>query len=190
MTTEQTQKPIKLMLDTETYGTQPGCKIMSISAVSFMVPAGAPHHYFHQLVKRADQDYLIEEETTLAWWAAQDQEVFKAMTSGSMSLREALKDFASWIKGFKQPVEIWCNGATFDAPILEAAYAAYCMEIPWGFRDVRCYRTLVSEFGYVVDKPEFTGSKHNSLHDAIHQATYAELILKTIHRMKAMSYVG
>lgn len=175
---------MKIMLDLETLGTKPGCKILSISAVTF---CAAKRHYFDVFVKMDSQPLLLTDPKTYNWWQGLDPELveFTLFNPHAVPLAQALYMFTEWYKalGAKGP-EIWGNGATFDAPVLRAAYEYLGIEVPWNFRDERCYRTLKAEFGSMVELPAFTGKLHRGLHDATYQANCAELILNKIHNRR------
>jgi hypothetical protein len=171
---------VNVMLDLETLGTKPGCKILQISAVTF---GANPSHKFNRYVIRNDQAGLLEDPSTIDWWMKQDPVVRDNLfnSPGAVNLIIALLEFKSWLEDLGAAPVIWGNGATFDGPVLEAAYKMYTMSKPWDFRNERCYRTLVAEFGSRVNKPEFIGSKHDALDDARYQAEYADRILKNIN---------
>lgn len=175
---------MKIMLDLETLGTKPGCKILSISAVTF---CAAKRHYLDIFVKPDSQPLLATDAKTYQWWQGQDADLVKFTFENeyAVPLAQALYMFTEWYKalGAKGP-EIWGNGATFDAPVLRAAYEYLGIEVPWNFRDERCYRTLKAEFGSMVELPAFTGKLHRGLHDATYQANCAELILNKIHNRR------
>lgn len=177
-----TPKPfLNIMLDTETLGTKPGCKVLSLSAVTFG-PEVTHRSFFDVFIRREMQSYLKEDEATIKWWNTQDEGVRKELFNNPNAVLcgTALGMFTEWIDQLNCTPIIWCKGATFDAPVLEAAYKAHGMTEPWEFRNVRCARTLEATFGYLVEKPEWIGDKHRSLHDAVNQANYAELILRRI----------
>lgn len=182
-----TNGKINIMLDLETLGKKPGCKILTISACTFSTKGIANITQFFDCAVRIDtQDLLKVDQDTVDWWAKQGEEARKAAFESvkAITLVKALAQFSDWLtevsEDSAEPV-IWGKGATFDAPILAAAYEAYQMDIPWNFRNERCYRTLEAEFKDRVKTPEFIGTKHTSLADAVYQAKYAQAIFETMY---------
>lgn len=177
------------MLDLETLGKKPGCKILTISACAFSVEEVKPVSNFFDIALRTDTQRLTVDQDTVDWWAKQSVLAQAAAFSNvkAVSIGIALRYFSDWLADLSEhestvPV-IWSKGASFDAPILAAAYEVYGLDLPWDFRDERCYRTLESEFKHLVTPPEFVGTQHTSLADAIYQAKYAQSIYSTINDM-------
>lgn len=168
-----------VMLDLETLGTKPGCKILSISACTF----GAKRKFQLDIfVKLDSQPLLMTDEDTYRWWMTHDEELIKFTFDNqhAQPLSTALYMFAEWYKALPGEPPIWGNGATFDCPVLRAAFEYLAIPVPWHYRKERCYRTLKAEFGHLVSEPTFKGIPHRSLHDARNQAQYAEMILNRI----------
>ncbi len=70
---------------------------------------------------------------------------------------------------------IWGNGASFDNTILEECFRRTALEMPWGYYNDRCYRTLKNLAPNV--KLERLGTFHNALDDARSQAAHAVAVL-------------
>jgi hypothetical protein len=177
--TVNTDTYIDVMLDLETLGTKPGCKILSLSAVTFRQDVRETQQVFDTTITVSSQPRLVVEQDTVAWWQRQDEQVRKAVFNNpnAKHIREALLTFNDWLKTLGKIPRIWGNGASFDAPVLRAAFELENIEPGWNFRDERCYRTLSSEFGFMATDVEFVGMKHTSLADAKYQAARAEIIL-------------
>ena len=171
------------MLDLETLGTSPGCVILSIGACAFD-ETGVGSNHFHALVwQQTCRDVgLVVDDKTLDWWAQQAPEA-KAILAAtrnpgtSIGLGEALSSFALWFATHPGAC-IWGNGATFDQPVLEAAYRR-CgwASPPWKYNAARCYRTLKALHPNVSAPETINGVKHDALSDAINQAQHAAAIL-------------
>lgn len=177
-------RPLKtnVMVDLETLGTRPGCKVMSIGAVVFS-PAGVEEHRQFYIDIHRDQP-LLEQPDTIAWWKGVRKDNPKAYDRifGSelprWPLADALNSFTGWLNGLNGlggEVLVWGNGADFDNPILSAAYAACDMSQPWGPWNGRCYRTLKGLRSDI--RLTRKGTHHNALDDAISQAAHAVEIL-------------
>ena len=168
------------MLDIETTGKTPGCNILSIGATTFFCPQRT-NFYRGIHWDNLNPDFCNETDT-MEWWREQKQEVAAAAFGGKNTYCQALQDFTNFIHERQRGhsgLHIYANGAAFDFPILEYAYKAVGLNIPWNYFERQCYSTLKAHFQR-VPKPKFEGSKHNALDDAINQANHCEAILKFI----------
>jgi hypothetical protein len=175
------KKPvINVMIDLETLGLKPGCAIVAIGASMFST---SDNSFFYSNISKYSNSVagLTLDPSTLAWWNLQSKEAQELSLYGSDILQETLRQFAEWLKEIedgKFEVRVWGNAASFDLKILEAAYAACGIPVPWKYYNEMCFRTL-KNLGLVVE-PEFAGVKHYALADARHQARWAEKILEKI----------
>jgi len=172
-----------LMLDLETLGTRAGCAILSIGAVAFDPSAepGTLGSRFYAVVDlHSCQEWGLHiDASTVAWWMRQSDAARAVITSPDetrQSMTEALFDLRSFMDGFNE-APIWANGASFDFPILAEAYRLSGTARPWHFRNERDYRTLKALWPD-VPQPQRSGTHHNALDDAIHQATHLQMIWK------------
>jgi len=172
----------RIMVDLETYGTRPGCGILSVGAVFFSASLPewrGPHFYAPVHRESCKIAGLHEDPSTLAWWEAQGSKargVWEEIKTAP-NLSEVLKSFATWVRTHSAgEAQVWGNGADFDNPILSACYTATGLPQPWGPYNGRCYRTLKALAPAV--KLVRTGTHHNALDDAVSQAEHAVRILK------------
>lgn len=185
---------IDIMLDSETLGTLPGCKIISIGAKKFSTDGSitipSQHKDFNELFefyKKAawddeQQGQLLADVNTIEWWNKQSAEARNEAFSGIEYLSDILKEFVYWVTHINAgcKIRIWCKGAGFDAPIIEYALRHFDIPVPWEFYDIRCFRTLCElPFAKAV-KPVMKGTAHNALDDAKFQAEWAENIFKVM----------
>ena len=163
-----------IMLDIETLGTKPGAAIVSIGACVFSQEGIGDTHYQAIDIKAGSNGlaWPTFDPGTIAWWMDQSVEaraVFK--DSRSMHIVPALHGFRDWCHSHGETgIYLWCHGASFDAPIVEAAFEAlwHKDQVPWKFWNIRCTRTLYDVAGV---RPERTaGTQHNALDDAVAQA--------------------
>jgi len=109
------------------------------------------------------------------WWLAQDPALAAEtlLPARSLKLGPALIELHRWYRGGNHSC-VWGNGATFDIAILEHAYRALSLRVPWKFYDARDMRTIVAisrDLGYdPKSSVVFVGSKHEALADATYQA--------------------
>jgi hypothetical protein len=71
-----------------------------------------------------------------------------------------------------------------DVPILEAAFKACGLVVPWKFWDVRDTRTLYDVTGVNVDRSQ--GTHHNALDDARAQAEAAAIAFRRLSRLEQL----
>jgi hypothetical protein len=117
---------------------------------------------------------LETDSGTLAWWSQQSREAQEAAFANPVPLRPALEHIAAWLTWARGPgdLNVWCHGASFDAPMLGEVFRRAGVVVPWGFRDIRDTRTLYDLAG--VDPRNFNhGTPHVALDDAIAQTKAA-----------------
>jgi hypothetical protein len=190
------------MLDLETLGTDPAtAPIIQIGAVGFELGgdgpmAGVP--LFSELVSARS---CLEppfcrtlDPDTIVWWAETDPELLvKIMRGQGVSLSNGIASLGIWFARYDDDgIEgVWSNGATFDIPMLEAAYKQEGYRIPWHFRTVRDVRTMAMIAGDdprcwnggTVTETEARGQKHDALVDCLRQVRMVQQVwaLKVRH---------
>lgn len=166
-----------VMIDIETLGTRSTSVILSLAAVEF--DATCVRGIFH---KRIDIDSCLRQGLsvdgrTIQWWMDQSDDARQLFQQAGEPLHEVLQDFCGardW-----RHTAVWCNGASFDFPILENALHACGLQVPWAYYNTRDYRTLknlVPKDVYSVLKVEPV-VKHDALEDAIAQAKTLQALL-------------
>ena len=168
-----------VMGDLETWGTHPGCAVRSIGAVVFdPVTGGLMQEFYANITDASCLAWgLVKEPDTVKWWADQGEEAQAALLVDQRPLHAVLTDFSSWWE-HAQGEQFYGMGANFDPPILEAAYVACDLEIPWKFWNVRCARTILAMGNR---RPERVGREiaHHSLHDSKAQARAVAAVFRT-----------
>jgi len=171
---------INIMLDLETLGTRPGCKILSIGAVAFD-KTGLGDQFYTSVDPAEQVDVgLHDDPDTHAWWAKQSAAARKVFTEPKIEVVQALTDFRLFCARHAAPkfLRLWGNGADFDNPILGAVYHAFKVQQPWGPYSNRCYRTLKSFSTTKIVRG--TNVHHNALGDAVAQAEHAVVIMNAL----------
>lgn len=175
-----------IMLDLETLGTKPGSVILSIGAVLFDPKTGELGEEFSACISliSSREAGLTVDPNTEAWWDKQSDDARSVLLGAKNpvcpTLTQVLTLFKSWVQEHsieKQNRLIWGNGASFDVPLLEAAYEAVGLTPPWNYWGSMCFRTMKNLYRDVVPPPR-EGTHHNALDDAKHQAQHLILILK------------
>ena len=171
-----TNTKVNVMCDLETLGVRPGCKILSLAAVPFLVTSNITPFYM-KIDRNSYPNDFHDDYSTLVWWDKQDQAARDEAFSGKMSVGEVLDEFKIWCMRIPGDVVLWGNGSDFDNAILNEAYRLMGTPAPWNFRNNMCYRTLKNLFPQVpYTKPT---QAHNALSDATAQAIHATAILRS-----------
>lgn len=160
-----------LMIDIETTGSKPGCKVLSIGAFGFS-KTGEQVEFYERISPMASQELALEDgKDTMEWWELQDESVKLEAFSGQESPVMVLALFKQFIYenfsiGTKNPkFTIWCCGSDFDFPILAEVFERTGVNVPWKFWQQRDYRTIKELFPE-IKAIEANGEKHNALEDA------------------------
>ncbi len=103
-----------IMLDLETLGTKPGCKVLSIGACVFMPPWIGDTFYVAMDLETIPGTI---EMGTFKWWLKQSDDARRAAFFGTENHKDAMQNFTSWVRT-KTPVNIWADPVDFDLPIL------------------------------------------------------------------------
>lgn len=178
-----------VFLDLETYSTRPNAAILAIGAVCVNLLGEEIDRvkilvYVQDAMKNGHVD-----PRTVQWWNEQSDEA-KRLTFDDgerHSLVEALAQYHDWHRALGEVAGVWGNGATFDCAILRSAYATVSGEFPqgcpwdhWLERDVRTVVALGegAKLPNFKKDTKFTGTPHNCVDDAAHQAKYTTEIIR------------
>lgn len=167
-----------LMVDLETLGTAADSVILSIGAVKFDLESNqideGGFYGSISIDSNLEAGRKVNEDT-LIWWFKQPAAAQQVFHEEKGDLCAVLEEFSDWV-GTRDFV-VWSNGASFDIPMLEHAYKAARMEVPWEFWNSRCFRTYKNLPGAKgVKMPEKQGVDHNALADAYNQAAQLQAI--------------
>ena len=175
-----------IMIDLETMGKGPRSAIAAIGAVEFdPYGQGLGRELYHRVdLASSVAAGLVIDADTVVWWMKQSEEARAELTNeNNVPLHFALYDLAQMIAIDGHPADtiVWANGTSFDFPILSHAYRACGMGQPWQYFNERDWRT-VRKVGPNVDF-ERTGTHHNALADACHQALHLQLVMARLHQL-------
>lgn len=163
------------MIDLETLGTKPGCVIVSIGCVKFdpfasnTVGELVQNGTFLMYPDRREQQAagLICDVDTTSWWISQNKNAQKAFGMQQQSCADVIAALDKFLVGCKG---LWCNGPSFDTPILREFYDRLGATFPvqyWNDRDCRTMKYLGGSKKLKVFD-DFVA--HDALQDSIKQA--------------------
>jgi len=127
-----------ILIDIEALGLRPGSAIIEIAAVEFWPDRGFGTHFEAMVEPQAPFTADLE---TLAWHAEKGTWPREA-AEGTHSIGAALASLEGWIGGLGEVEAFWAWGATYDFPLLTAAYDFAGFAEPWRYYEQRCARTL------------------------------------------------
>lgn len=176
---------IAIMFDIEALDVRPTAAIASIGAVLF-----EPHtdwigdtFHIHVSLGNCQRHGLTFGASTIAWWLERDDAARHTLVTGQLNSAPLITALESFSAFMPEGGDIWCNGNSYDLPILANAYHAVGMETPWRFFNERDLRTLKGlNKGLRIER---LGTHHNALDDAIHQARLVQHILQSNPDMDA-----
>jgi hypothetical protein len=172
-----------IMIDIETLGTGPNSVILSIGAVAFNENGLGGEFEVHIDPQSCTDAGLEIDARTVMWWLTQGEAARKAITSGKqvplLKALVGLKEAFEW-----KDVKVWCNGASFDFPILTNAYKALGGDAPWQYWAALDYRTIKNIVPSDVLRAckEQAGTDHDALSDAKAQALTLISLMAWINR--------
>ena len=183
-------RTVNIMLDLETTGFRPGCRVLSIG-LAYFDHSGAVKST--TILPAIELQNGHDDDSTMEWWGKQSPEarqVFADNITDGVEPKEAAALMGEFIKECisyhcdqvsNNPSEIrvalWGNSSTFDNSILAAMFENNGVaKLPWNTFGDRCYRTVIN----MLDKAniEREGTHHNCEDDARHQA---EVLVATLH---------
>lgn len=168
-----------LMIDLETFSSEPNAVIVQIGACYFDRDTGEIGQKFKMNIDPStDTEGHISAET-VKWWL-QQSELARAsiLAEPKKSLSFALLEFSMWV-GLNAE-HVWSH-ATFDFVVLMSAYSRLGIRKPFSYRAARDIRTLL-DLAPKQDSLERKGVHHDALDDAIFQVGYCVPALKALKR--------
>jgi exodeoxyribonuclease VIII len=132
--------PSHVFIDIEALGRKPGCAPIELGAVVFEPQTGEITDEFHRIIH--PHGALKGERETLDWHAERGSYPFTpARYIAAERLPHVIADFLSWLP--QEIDSVWSWGATYDFPVLDAAFAAIGeTKEPWAYWQQECARTV------------------------------------------------
>lgn len=159
-----------IMFDAETLGRTAGCTVLSIGAVEFDSTKIIKEFEIRIDPRDSQRRGCHMDADTVMWWLDQSKEAQNALKGDVFKMDYAL---GKLVEAFKwKNKQVWCNGASFDFPIIGALFNKCDMEIPWAFwneMDMRTIKNMVGRDKWKASCIEPTVA-HSALADAVGQA--------------------
>lgn len=160
----------QLMIDIETTGQNPGCKVLSLGAYGFNRLVNPVEFYVRFDAAKMDADGLTDDQVTMDFWSRQGREAFEEAFSGKTEPANGIGEFKHWFisnfsTDYKDSFRVWACGLDFDFPILKHFFMNYGYELPWQFWTQYDYRTIKNIFAR-IKADECNVAKHTALEDA------------------------
>lgn len=142
-----------VMIDLETLSARTNACIIQIAAAAFNIETGEIGPRFNAYVAEPDESRRGHVDVAaVGWWMQQAFAPAMGVEIGACAedrrLARALLNFGAWLQTLVTPgtaihdLSVWSHGATFDIPLLAAAYERCDMRAPWHYRAPRDTRTL------------------------------------------------
>ena len=163
--------PDLIMLDIETTAMAPTAQLLQIGAVNIL----KPHLDFVVEISAQSQQYYFNtvSQDTLDFWLGLPKEVRQRVLYGQTPVQDALSCFARWLP---KNARLFCYGASFDFSILHHHYHMNGLEVPWNYRNLRCFRTI-----YAQHREPFAKAKAEIAHDALSDAKAQAQVFRAIY---------
>lgn len=161
--TNTKRKHDSLMLDIETLGTKPGYVVWELAACRFNATTGEVGDTFSTVISVDDaklQGLKIDPET-VQWW----EDHGGIHQDNALPLRETLECLVSFVDT-SPPNKFWSWGIAFDFPLLEAAFDAVGINLPWRYWQVYDARTT---WKLAFPERKRSEASHGALDDCIKQ---------------------
>lgn len=160
----------QLMIDIETTGQNPGCKVLSLGAYGFNRLGNPVEFYVRFDAATMDADGLTDDQATMDFWSRQGREAFEEAFSGKTEPAKGIGEFKYWFisnfsTDYKDSFRVWACGLDFDFPILKHFFKNYGYALPWQFWTQYDYRTIKNIFAR-IKADECNVAKHTALEDA------------------------
>ncbi len=174
-----------LVIDLETFGSTSNSVIASIGAVQFDPHTGKTGKEFYQRIDiQSCLDYGLEVNgSTIAWWMKQNDKARAELFKDTKPLEKVLYNFKDFYKSLGNKY-VWGNSITFDCGILQDAYKATGIYLPFNSfntMDVRTLHRLYPEARKKTEKKfKFKGEAHTPIYDCHFEIAYIKRIFKKL----------
>lgn len=170
-----------LMIDIETMGNTSNAVMIQLAGVFFDRNTGETGAEFCKslTVESCEEFGYTQDESTVKWWAEQNQDVLKAILDKGEHAVDVMHAFADFLGPDTKELLVWSH-ATFDFPIVQN-YLKGLTKSYLPYRGARDIRTLVDLSGIDLNKYDWaSGKTHNALDDCKFQINYCVDAMKMV----------
>jgi len=151
---------MKMMIDLETWGTNPDAEIIAAGVVIFDQEIISKDLYVLKPQRNRQRD-----PETVFWWTQRHSILLKIQSNPKIKIAEFL--LSIWKKYHEHRItEVWAKSPSFDLRILKHAFEEQEIKTPWSFReemDVRTIQTILKKKKYDLSIPKIP---HDPVYDA------------------------
>lgn len=171
-----------VMIDIESSSSRPNAQILCISAVQFnefdITPNYLNYPILDILVNIDEQKERDVQQEVIDWWAKRDKKVKDKIfgDKNRISVDSSLDQLTKFIWGSER---IWCQGTSFDIPILTNIYEERNKPLPWQYWQVKDVRTIIG-----LAEKENIEATHDSIEDCFKQIIQLQQVLKKLEITK------
>lgn len=161
-----------LMIDIETMGNTHDAVMIQLAGVYFDRKTGETGQEFcKSLSVSSCEDFGFKKNIdTEKWWAEQNQDVLKDITSKAENSLDVINSFVDFLGNDVKDVIVWSH-ATFDFVIVQN-YLKTMTKSYMNYKGARDIRTLIDLSGIDLDKYDWSNKTHNALDDCKFQIKY------------------
>jgi len=176
-----------VMFDIETLSTLSDSAIMSVGMVRFNLEKDINYMIHSAIDIQSCLDVGLKVDgPTIDWWLSRPKETQnKLINKEKRDIQIVLKEIIFQFEKWPHPQYywyVWSHSSCFDIVILENAFKACKMKIPWAYKNVRDTRTLFDLADYTYKAK----GGHDALEDALSQVeavqdAYKQLMKKEVN---------
>lgn len=161
----------QIMLDTETFSTNPNASIIQIAAVKFSFDHDETEAFCMNVNPKScvDRYGAHVEKDTVAFWFGQPTEVKNSIFSNQVDIEDALNGLNTFIGNHPRAFDFWIHRSHFDYPIIKHAYIGCDMKSPIPYYNVFDTSTTFRLASVKLQDFERVGNEHNALDDCFTQ---------------------
>ena len=158
------------MIDIETMSIRPDAAIIQVAAVMFSFDSDKVETFCMNSSLKSSIDLGLHiDDATVKWWKNRPSEVLASVVKDSKPIQHVIEQFDEFLGIDRLKYSYWCQGASFDFPVLDSAYRKLNRPVPWKYWNQRDTRTVYSIFGLDWRNYPRVGSYHNGLDDCLTQ---------------------
>ncbi len=183
--------PLHVMVDIETFSTNPKAVVTQIAMVPFTKDEVFHTKALNVYVEIQPQLDVGREvnANTLLFWLEQSEHARTELADGlkrySVSPRDAMTKVFTWPSlmletNWKSIAGVWSKSPQFDITILESLFRDFGREAPWTkkFRTVRDVRAYADFLPADHKSADLTGFEHEAVYDCLKQIETVQAVMK------------